>query len=189
MLAASAMNGAVFETTGNVFFRLRYEGTYDAVLATPLTPGDVALAEILWALARGGSYAAVFTVVMAMLGLTSSPWALLLLPAALLVGLAFAAAGLAAVSVMRSWADLELVQLTTLPLFLFSATFVPLADYPGWAEWIVDATPLYQGVALCRDLSLGTVGPGALVHAAYLVAMALVFVAIASRRINRLLLR
>jgi lipooligosaccharide transport system permease protein len=188
MLAASAMNGAVFETTGNVFFRLHYEGTHDAVLATPLTPGDVALAEVLWALARGGSYAAVFVAVMAVLGLTTTPWALLLLPAALLVGLAFAAAGLTAVSVMRSWADLELVQLATLPLFLFSATFVPLADYPGWAEWIVRVTPLYQGVALLRDLSLGTVGPGSVLNVAYLAVMALVFLAIASRRVNRLLL-
>jgi lipooligosaccharide transport system permease protein len=126
---------------------------------------------------------------MAVLGLTSTPWALLLLPAALLVGLAFAAAGLTAVSVMRSWADLELVQLATLPLFLFSATFVPLADYPGWAEWIVRVTPLYQGVALLRDLSLGTVGPGSLLNVAYLAVMALVFLAIASRRVNRLLLR
>ena len=187
MLAASAMNGAIFETTGNVFFRLHYEGVYQTALATPLSPADVALAELLWALARGASYAVAFVVAMLALGLVASPRAILLVPAALLVGLAFAAAGLTAVSLMKSWADAELVQLVIVPLFLFSATFVPLADYPGWAEWIVRGTPLYQGVVLMRDLSLGQVGPEALLNVLYLVVMCGVLLAVASRRFTRTL--
>jgi lipooligosaccharide transport system permease protein len=189
MLAASAMNGAVYETTGNVFFRMRYSKVYDGALATPLEPRDLALGELIWALLRGAAYAVSFAVVMAVLGLMESWWSLLLVPAALLIGLAFAGLGLYAVTFMRSWTDLDLVQLVTLPLFLFSATFVPLDDYPAWAEPIVVVTPLYQGVALLRDLSLGSVGPATLGHVAYLVVLGLTGLALAGRRFSRMLVR
>ena len=60
LLASSAMNGAVFDTTGNVFFKLKYARLYDVVLATPLGPRDVAVGEVTWALLRGSVYAAMF---------------------------------------------------------------------------------------------------------------------------------
>ena len=64
LLASSAMNGAVFDTTGNVFFKLKYARLYDSVLATPLGPRDVAVGEVTWALLRGTGYAAAFLLVM-----------------------------------------------------------------------------------------------------------------------------
>jgi len=82
LLAASAMNGAVFDSTFNVFFKLRYAKLYDAMLATPLGPVDIALGEIGWALLRGGLYGLGFLTVMAGFGLLTSPWALLALPVA-----------------------------------------------------------------------------------------------------------
>ena len=90
------MNGAIYDSTFNVFFKLKYAKTYDAILSTPIGVGDVALGEIGWALIRGGIYAAGFLVVMVVLGLVLSPWAILAFPAALLVGFAFGAAGMAA---------------------------------------------------------------------------------------------
>ena len=39
LLASSAMNGAIYDSTMNVFFKLKYAKTYDAMLATPLEPG------------------------------------------------------------------------------------------------------------------------------------------------------
>ena len=119
------MNGAVMESTFNVFFKLNYQKTYDAILSTPMSVGDVALGEICWALIRGGLYAIGFLVVMALFGLWVSPWLILAFPAALLVGFAFAAVGMAATSFMRTWQDFDLIQLVILPLFLFSATFYP----------------------------------------------------------------
>ena len=107
LLAASAMNGAVFDSTYNVFFKLKYGRLYDAMLATPLGPVDIALGEIGWALIRGGLYALGFLAVMGGFGLLASPWALLALPAALLVAFAFAAVGMAATSFMRSWQDFD----------------------------------------------------------------------------------
>jgi lipooligosaccharide transport system permease protein len=188
MLASSAMNGAIFDTTFNFFYKLRYAKIYDAILSTPLAVGDVALGETLSALARGGIYAAAFLLVMLCLGLIGSAWAVLALPAALLIGFAFAGAGLACTTFMRSWTDFDSVQLVILPMFLFSTTFVPLSTYPLGLRWVVQVTPLYHGVALLRGLCTGAVGLSLLVHVAYLAGMGLLGLVVAGRRMERLLL-
>lgn len=189
LLAASAMNGAVFDSTYNVFFKLKYARLYDAMLATPLGPVDVALGEIGWALIRGGLYALAFLSVMAGFGLLASPWALLALPAALAVAFAFAAVGMAATSFMRSWQDFDLVTLVILPMFLFSTTFYPLSVYPRWLQIVVECLPLFHAVELMRGLTTGVVGFGLLGHLAYFGVMIGVGVAVASRRLDALLLR
>jgi lipooligosaccharide transport system permease protein len=188
LLATSSMNGAVFDSTFNVFFRLKYNKLYDAALSTPMRAGDIALGEISWALIRGGLYGAAFMIVMLAMGLVHSLWAVLDLPSALLIGFAFAAAGMAATTFMRSWQHFEFVTLATLPMFLFSTTFYPLSVYPRAIQIVVECTPLYQGVALLRGLTLGIVGPGLLWHAAYLAIMGLLGLYVASFRISKLLL-
>jgi lipooligosaccharide transport system permease protein len=188
LLASSAMNGAVFDTTGNVFFKLKYSRLYDSVLATPLGPRDVAVGEVTWAMLRGSAYSAAFLVVMALAHVVTSWWAVLTLPAAILVGLAFAGVGMAATTYMRSWQDLDLVQLAVLPMFLFSATFYPLSTYPRSLQWVVQVTPLYQAVALVRELALGVVGWATLAHAGYLVLLGLLGMMVAARRLERTLL-
>lgn len=189
LLAASAMNGAVYDSTLNIFFKLKYVKLYDAMLATPLGPVDIALGEIGWALIRGGLYASAFLAVMLGSGLILSPWALLALPTALLVAFAFAATGMAATSFMRSWQDLDLVQLAVLPMFLFSATFFPLSVYPPALQWVVQAFPLYHAVELMRGLTTGVVGWPMLGHLSYFVVLAVVGVAVATARLKSLLLR
>jgi len=189
LLASSAMNGAIYDATFNIFHKLKFAKIYDAVLATPVGVTDVALGEISWALIRGTIYSAVFLLVMAVLGLVGSVWALLVLPVAVLIGFAFAAVGMAATSYMRSWQDFDFVQLAVLPLFLFSATFYPLTTYPPALQVIVQLTPLYHGVALVRALDTGAVGPGALVHVLYLAVMGVAGLAVTSRRLGHLLLR
>jgi lipooligosaccharide transport system permease protein len=189
LLATSSMNGAVFDSTFNVFFLLRYSKAYQAALATPMRSGDIALGQIGWALIRGGLYAIAFLVVMLAMGLVHSAWAAVALPVALLIGFAFAGVGMAATTFMRNWQHFEFVVLATLPMFLFSTTFFPLSVYPRPLQVVVECTPLYQGVALMRGLTLGVVGPGLLWHAAYLALMGLAGLQVAGRRIGRLLLR
>jgi len=188
LLAASAMNGAVFDSTFNVFWKLKYAKLYDAMLATPLGPRDVAVGEVAWAQLRGLLYAATFLLVMLFAGLLPSWWAVLALPAAVLVGLAFAGVGMAATTFMRSWQDFDLVTLAVLPMFLFSATFYPLSTYPGPLQWVVQVTPLYHAVALVRSLTLGVVGWSLVGHLAYLAVLGLAGTVIAGRRLERLLL-
>jgi lipooligosaccharide transport system permease protein len=188
LLASSAMNGAIYDSTLNVYYKLKFARTYDAILATPVGVGDVALGEITWALIRGLLYSAVFVVVMAVLGDIASPWALLALPAAVLIGFGFAAVGMAATTFMRSWNDFDFVQLAVLPLFLFSTTFYPLSTYPRWLQIVVECTPLYHGVSLLRGLCTGAVGLGLFGHAVYLAVMGVIGLMISARRLEILLL-
>ena len=189
LLASSAMNGAIIEVTYNVYAKLRWEKVYDAILATPLGVGDIALGEIAWALIRGGLYSLGFVAVMLVLGLIRSPLFLLAVPSAALVGFAFASVGMAGTTFIRSWKDFDLINLVTLPLFLFSATFYPLETYPEALRFVVELTPLYHGVALIRAFALGVVDPGIVVHVAYLLAMGVLGMIVTSRRLHRLLLR
>jgi lipooligosaccharide transport system permease protein len=183
------MNGAVFDSTFNVFFKLKYNKLYDAVLATPLGPVDIALGEIGWALIRGGIYAVGFLSVMAGFGLLTSPWALLALPAALLVAFAFAAVGMAATTYMRSWQDFDLVTLAILPMFLFATTFYPLSVYPRWLQLVVEVMPLFHAVELMRGLTTGVIHAGLLGHLAYFLVMIAGGLVVASRRLDVLLLK
>lgn len=188
MLASSAMNGALYDATFNLFFKLKYNKLYDAVLATPVTPVDVAVGEIGWALARATFYAAVFLVVMLLAGLVGSWWALLALPAVVLVGFTFAAVGTACTTYMKSWQDFEFVTLVTLPMFLFSATFYPLSTYPETLQWVVRLSPLYHAAALMRELTTGGVGWLSLTHVLVLAALGVVGVLVTGRRLEKLLL-
>lgn len=187
LLATAAFNGAVFESTFNIFAKLKWQKSYDAMVSTPLTPADVAVGELAFSQLRGLFYAVCFLGAMTALGLVESWWALLTLPAAVLIGSAFGAVGLAGTTWMRSWLDFDYVVLFQLPLFLFSATFYPLSTYPEPIQWVVQATPLYHGVELCRQLVLGEVGPSAAVHTAYLLVMGGIGLAVATRRFDRLL--
>ena len=158
------------------------------MLATPLGPKDIAAGETVFALFRGLIYAVGFFTVIGALGLMESWWALLALPATVFIGFAFAGAGIAAVTYMRSWQDFDILNLAILPMFLFSATFFPLSTYPDWLEWVIRVTPLYNGVELLRALTTGTVSSAQLVNVAYLAVLGLVGMWIAGRRVEKLLL-
>ena len=127
-------------------------------------------------------------VVMVVLGLVVSPWVILAVPAALLLGFAFGAVGMAATSFMKTWQDFDLIQLVVLPLFLFSATFYPIETYPEALRVLVQLTPLYQGVDLIRALTVGAISPILLFHVAYLLVMGFAGLWVVSRRLDKLLL-
>ena len=188
MLAAVAANGAIIDTTFNVFFKLRYDKTYEAMIATPLTPFDIVRGDLTWALLRGSVYSATFLLAMAAMGMLSSPWAVLALPAASLIGFAFGGVGFALTTFMRSWQDFEFVTLAVMPLVLFSATFFPLSAYPEAVRWVVEVTPLYRAVVLVRELCTGLVTWSSAVSVGYLVVMGLVGLRVAARRVDRILM-
>ena len=188
LLASSAMNGAIYESTFNLFYKLRYAKTFDTVIATPVGVEEVTLGEVIWAVARGSLYSIGFIVFMLALGLIQSWWAVLAVPAAILIGFAFAALGSALTTFMRSWQDFDIVQIVQLPMFLFSATFYPLSVYPEAVQWIVRFSPLYHAIVLLRSFTLGTVGAADVIHAGYLVVLGLAGIWLARRRMARLLL-
>lgn len=188
MLAASAMNGALLDATFNLFFKLRYVKLYDQILTTPVTTTDVARGELAWCLLRGGIYSTAFLAVMAALGLVSSWWALAALPAALLIAFAFGAVGMALTTYMTSWQDFDKITLVQLPLFLFSATFFPVTMFPAALRWVVELTPLYRGVVLCRELVLGIPSWASVISVGYLLLAGWAGLLVVRRRLDTLLL-
>jgi lipooligosaccharide transport system permease protein len=188
MLAASAFNGALLDSTFNVFFKLKYEKLYDQMLVTPLTTTDIARGEIVWGQLRGASYSAAFLIVMWALGLVHSWWAVLAFPATLLIGFAFSAVCMGLTTYMNSWQDFDKITLIQLPLFLFSGTFFPVTAFDGVLRWVVEATPLYRGVVLCRELTTGVITWQSGISVVYLLAMGAVGLLVVRRRLDTLLL-
>lgn len=189
LLATSAMNGAILDSTTNFFFKLKYAKLYDGMLAASLGPVDVALGEIIWSLVRGGLYSTAFVLVMLVLGLLTSWWALLAVPVALVVAFGFGAVGLAITSFFKTFQQLDWIQTLLLPMFLFSTTFYPLGVYPRPIQILVECLPLYHGIELIRGLCLGLVTPGLFLHLIYFIVMIAVGVTVASHRLETLLLR
>ena len=187
LMAAAAMNGAIFDSTMNIFHKWKAAKLYDAVLATPMSAGDVALGEISWAVLRGLLYSGAFLLAMLGLGMVETPWIVLALPACVLVGFTFAAIGMACTTYMRNWSDFEYVPALTLPIFLFSATLYPASAYGEW-RWAVNLSPLYHGVELVRAANLGEWSGDLVGHALVLVVLSLIGLAVTTQRMGKLLL-
>jgi lipooligosaccharide transport system permease protein len=188
MLASAAMNGALAEATFNFYGKLKYLKLYDAVLATPVGPMEVAFGELLWAMLRGAAYSAAFLAIMVWIDVTTPLRALAAFPASLAVGFAFGAVGMLLSTLVRGWYDFDYVMVAMFALFLFSGTFTPVDAMTPVLRVAVEATPLYHGVEVIRSITTGTVGPVMLWHVGYLVALTALAFAVVSRRLNRILL-
>lgn len=189
LLAVSAMNGAIYDSTMNVFFKMNYAKLYQNMLYTSLGPLDVAIGEIFLALLRGFMYATGFTIIMWFMGLITHPAGLLMVPAAVLIAFGFASIGMGITSYLKTFQQLDWITFVMLPMFLFSATFYPLSVYPQAIQWFIQAMPLWHGVELLRQLSIGYFTPGMLVHVGYFVVMIVVGVTLTTRRLRALFLR
>ncbi|MGY4644435.1 ABC transporter permease [Cellulomonas sp. URHB0016] len=188
LLAVSAMNGAVYDSTWNVFFKLHYGKLYQAQLTTSIGPLDVALGEISYALLRGGVYALGFLTVMQVMGLNLAWSALAAVPAVLLVAFGFAAVGMAVTSYLKTFQQMDWITVVMLPMFLFSATFYPLSVYPEAIQWLIKAMPLWHAVELVRGLTLGVLDPSMLVHIGYFVVMVVLGMTFTTTRLRTLFL-
>jgi lipooligosaccharide transport system permease protein len=173
LLAATAMQTAVGESTYPVLGSVKWLKTYQAAAATPLRPADIFHGHLLFTVMRLAMNCVIFVAVMAGFGAVRSAGVLAALPVAVLTGLAFAAPIEAyAVTRTKDQAFALLFRFGMIPLFLFSGTFFPVSQLPGWIRPLAYATPLWHGVALCRSLSLGTATlGGALGHITYLVLL------------------
>ena len=189
LLAVSAMNGAVYDSTWNVFFKLNFSKLYQGMLTTSLGPLDVALGEIFLALLRGAMYALGFMVVMQVFGLNLAWTALLALPAVLLVAFGFASLGMAITSYMKTFQHIEWVNFIMLPMFLFSATFYPLSVYPEAIQWVIQALPLWHAVELVRGLTTGALSMMMFVHIGYYLAMIAIGIVFTTSRLRALFLK
>ncbi len=189
LLAAAMMQTAFVESAGPVAISARSGGAYRAALATPVEPGELYLGHLLFIAFRLGTSGAAFALVAWSFGAVPVAHLPAVIGAALLTGLAFAAPVAAwAVSVQRPALLTGLFRFVVMPLYMFSGTFFSPSQLPGWLHSIVAVTPLYQGVQLCRSLSLGTATASATVeHLGYLVFLTVLGVAVGCTSYRRVL--
>ncbi|GAA4899734.1 lipooligosaccharide transport system permease protein [Stackebrandtia albiflava] len=187
MLANAAMIAAISESTFNVFGKLKFAKLYDGITATPMRPMDIALGEGAWAVLRGVVYVIAFIVVMAAFGMVDSAWAVLALPAAVLLSCSFVGIGLTLTTFFKNWTDFDWVMAIVFVMFFFSGTFAPIETYPTLLQWLVYLSPLYHGIELTRGVMLGMFDWMMIANVAYLLAITVAGIAVASRRMGRLL--
>jgi lipooligosaccharide transport system permease protein len=172
VLAATAMQNGIFEGGFPVLGSLKWNGNYWAAMNTPQRPQDIMLGTAMQGLGRILGVSMVFFVSMAGFGTVHSAWGLLAVPAVLLTGAVFLFAMMAFTVTIDGDQPINVVfRFVMTPLFLFSGTFFPWQQLPGWMHPVAFATPLWHGVELSRELTLGTVDAGsALIHLGYLLA-------------------
>jgi lipooligosaccharide transport system permease protein len=189
LLATSAMNGAIYDSTWNVFFKLNESKLYKGMLATPLGPLDVALGEITWALLRGLSYAIAFLAITAPLGLVPGVSAILAIPAAVFIAFGFASFGMAITSYFKTYQQMGMINIVLLPMFLFSGSLYPISVYPDWLEFLIQLFPSWHGIELVRDLWFGYWDSGTLLHLGYFCVMIVTGLYFTTRRLRNLFMR
>lgn len=187
LLAAMAMQTATFESTYPIMNKIMWGRNYEAMLATPLGVRGIVGGELAWSAFRIGTLAIVFLVVLTLFGVPRTPLAILSVPFAVLVGVAFGACLIAFTSTQRNDVGFSAVfRFVINPLFLFSGTFFPLAQLPEPLRAVAWATPLFHGVELIRGAILDQLAPGpTLVHVCYLLAMAAIGAWLADRLLAR----
>jgi len=174
LLAAAAMETAVGESTYPVYGSVKWNKVYQAAVSSPLRPVDIFHGHVLFVTMRLAMNCAIFLAVAAAFGAVRSPWMIAALPVAVLTGLAFATPIEAwAVTRTRDTSFTMIFRFGMIPLFLFSGTFFPITQLPGWLQPVAYLTPLWHGVSLCRALNLGTADLGQVaIDVAYLAALA-----------------
>jgi lipooligosaccharide transport system permease protein len=183
LAATTAATIAASEATFPVMGAIKWTKTYFAMLATPLRVADILVGHLTWIAVRVAIAVTAYLVVMAAFGTTASPAAVGILPVGVLVGMAFAAPLAAFSATQENDNSLSLIfRLGIIPLFLFSGVFFPISQLPVGLRVAAYLTPLWHGVDLCRQLTLGQVSVGACaVHLVYLTAVAAIGFILASR--------
>jgi lipooligosaccharide transport system permease protein len=198
LMAASAMQGASFESTYNMFVKMNFGRVYDAYLATPAQIQDIAFGELMWAVTRSLLYGMAFVAVLAGFtlaghGILVSPWAALAPLAVVLTGVMFALIGqvfTASIRTIEYYGYYYTLWLT--PLFLFSGIFFPLDDERiagGYGQHIAWCTPLYHCVRLMRGLAQGPLGSEHLVSLAWILTVSALLFWLVPRRLKRRLVK
>lgn len=189
LLATSAMNGAIYDSTWNVFFKMHFAKLYQGMVSTSLGPMDVAIGEIFMALFRGFLYACGFMAVLYGFDIVNGWWPLLMIPAAVLVAFGFASFGMGITSYMKTFQQMDIINFLMLPMFLLSSTLYPISVYPEPLQWFVKALPLWHGIELMRQLAVGVFTALTPVHIGYYLVMTVLGLWLTTSRLAKLFLR
>jgi lipooligosaccharide transport system permease protein len=166
------MQSGAFSATYPIMNKIVWQRNYEAILASPLSVREIFLGELSWIGVMLAQLAVPFFGVMALFGIFDSVEALLAIPVAILMGLSCASVVFALTATLQTdEAYTWLFRFVITPLFLLSGTFFPIDQLPAWGRAVAQATPLFHGVELVRQLTIYDLEPSALWHLAYLVVL------------------
>jgi len=190
LIASSAMFASAYECTYGSFVRMEFQKTYDAIMATPASIDDVVMGDMLYGAFKSVLYGTVILIVISMLGLVLSPWALLIPPVLAVSGLLFAALSMTWTGLVPNIDSFNyFFSLIITPLFLFSGVFFPIAVMPAIIQKIAWMSPLYHLVNLTRSLVNGNVGVSLAADFLWLVVVFLIVVPAPFYFLRRLLVK
>ncbi len=190
LIGVSIMYNSFFETTYASFVRMYYQKTFDAMLATPLSLEEVITGEIVWGATKSLIAAVIMIVVIGFFGLIRFPAGLLLLPLAVVGGIAFASIGMFFTGIVANVEMFNLpVFLFVTPMFLFSGTFFPIENLPPWAQQIALIFPLTHLTSLARDFCFGQIRLSMLWKTGYLLVFSLIFFPLAISKMHQRLIK
>jgi lipooligosaccharide transport system permease protein len=189
LIASAAMWSSAFETTYNVYFRMNELRLYDNVLSTPVEVQDLVSGDLIWSASRATVYGIVVLIVVALFGLVSSPWAIVIPPFVLLGGLCFSVIGYSFTALIPK-IDLYsyFFTLGVTPMFLFSGIFFPFNQLPDWVHVVAWFSPLYHLVEITRGLATGPEGAHIAVHAGWLLLVTAALFPLPVRALRRKLI-
>lgn len=189
-VCSSAMMTASFESMYSAFSRMHVQRTWEAIMHSPLSLGDIVLGEVVWAASKALLSAAAIMLVAGALGYAQWPSMLLALPVLALAALAFASLAMIVTALAPSYDFFLFYQTLALtPMLLLSGVFFPLSQLPALAQKIALALPLAHAVAVVRPCMLGRPLAGVGVHAAVLALYAVGGFLIAAVLLERRLMR
>jgi lipooligosaccharide transport system permease protein len=189
-VASSVMMSASFESMYSGFSRMHVQRTWEAIMHTPLTLGDIVLGEVIWAASKATLSGAAIMLVAGALGYASFPSMLLALPVIMLTGLAFASVTMIVTSLAPSYDFFMFYQTLVLtPMLLLSGVFFPVTQLPAAAQTVTLLLPLANAVDLMRPAMLGRPVEHAALHVAVLAAYVVVPFVISAVLFRRRLMR
>jgi len=190
LIGVSIMYNSFFETTYASFVRMYYQKTFDAMLATPLSLEEVITAEIVWGATKSLISAAIMMVVISFFGLIRYPDGLLILPLAVLGGIAFGSIGMFFTGIVNNIEMFNLpVFLFVTPMFLFSGTFFPIENLPRWAQQVALIFPLTHLANLARSFNYGQFRLSLLWEIGYLLLFSFIFFPLAILKMHQRLIK
>jgi lipooligosaccharide transport system permease protein len=189
VVATAVLFSSAFPGMFNTFIRWQFQRTYDAMLAAPVDVEELITAEILWISLRAGVYGLAPLIVAIAFGLEPEVGMLLVVPIGFVTGFGFAAFGVTVAAVAKTIDNFNYITSAVLtPLFLVAGTFFPISGLPAGIRVVAQINPLYHCVQLVRDASLGGLGTPDLIHAAVLIAFALLMWRLAVRQLGKRLI-
>jgi len=187
LAAGAALLTSFFECSYGTYFRLNFDGTFKAMLTSPVGVSEIIFGELLWVAIKGAFMTFVISFVLGVFGLIQWPFIWLVPIAGALVGVACGSIGLLATTLVKNIDQFQVVySFLIAPIYFLSGMFFPIHPDQGWIYWLVQISPLYHGTRLVQSfLWQDGIAENSLIHFPALILLTGILGVFAYRRFKR----